>query len=83
MSCAEILVRIAYDLDQLNVPSVCRRRVTIALTVELFQLLCPGEHLLIRNDAMVRLFGCDVKVLPCSGRWWIVGLEGSAEEDKT
>lgn len=55
----------------------------IGLTVELFQILCPGEHLLLGNAAMVRLFGHKIKVLPCSGRWWIVGLEGSAEEDKT
>lgn len=79
MSSAEILARIAYDLEQLTTPHESRR-VVIGLTVDLFRFLLPGEHLLIGNDAMVRLFGCEIKVLPCSGRWWIVGLEGSAEE---
>lgn len=79
MSSKEILARIGYDLEQLTTQHE-RRRVTIGLSVELFQILCPGEHLLLGNDAMVRLFGCKIKVLPCSGRWWIVGLEGSAEE---
>lgn len=47
MSNSEILARIAYDLTQLTTPSVCRDRVTIGLTVDLFQILCPCEHLLI------------------------------------
>ena len=79
MSSTEILARIAYDLEQLTTPHESRR-VVIGLTVDLFQILCPGEYLLVGNDAIPRLFGHKIKVLPCSGRWWIVGLEGSAEE---
>ena len=79
MSSTEILARIGYDLEQLTTPHESRR-VVIGMTVDLFQILCPGEHLLLGNDAMVRLFGHKIKVIPCSGRWWIVGLEGSAEE---
>lgn len=82
MSSAEILARIGYDLERLTTPHEARR-VTIGLTAEMFQILCPSEHLLIGSDAMVKLFGFKVKVFPCSGRWWIVGLEGSAEEGET
>lgn len=79
MSNSEILARIAYDLEQLTTPHESRR-VVIGMTADLFKILCPGEYLLLGNDAMVRLFGCKIKVIPCSGLWWIVGLEGSAEE---
>ena len=79
MSSSEILARIAYDLDQLTTTHESRR-VVIGMTVDLFQILCPGEHVLLENDAMVRLFGHKIKVIPCSGLRWIVGLEGSAEE---
>lgn len=81
MSSAEILARIGYDLEQLTTPHESRR-VVIGMTVDLFRILCPGEHLLLGNDAMVRLFGHKIKVISCSGLWWIVGLEGSAEEAK-
>ena len=79
MSSTEILARIGYDLEQLTSTHESRRAV-IGMTVDLFQILCPGEHLLLGNDAMVQLFGHKIKVILCSGLWWIVGLEGSAEE---
>lgn len=81
MSSTEILARIGYDLEQLTTLHESRRAM-IGMTVDLFQILCPGEYLLFGNDTMVRLFGYKIKVIPCSGLWWIVGLEGSAEEAK-
>ena len=82
MSNSEILARIGYDLEQLTTPHESRR-VVIGMTVDLFQILRPGEYLLLGNDGIVRLFGHKIKVLPCIGLWWIVGLEGSAEEGTT
>ena len=77
----EIFARIANDVE--NVWNrIGRRDITIWMTKDLFDQLCPEQFILHKGNAMITLFGCKVKVVlsSCDGMQWIVGYEGTAEE---
>jgi len=77
----EILARIANDVVDVGNTMFGVRDITIWITKDLFNRLCPE----LQNDAgMATLFGCRIRVvlLPCDGVRWIVGYEGTAEEGK-
>lgn len=78
----EIFARIANDVE--NVWNhIGRRDITIWMTKDLFDQLCPEQFILHKGSAMITLFGCRVKVVlsSCNGMQWIVGYEGTVEED--
>ena len=80
-----IFARIASDVvDVENGTFGGVRDITIWMTKDLFNRLCPEEFALQKNSAMTTLFGCRVKVVvcPCDGMQWIVGYEGKVEEEK-
>lgn len=78
----EIFDRIASDVADVGMFGV--RDVTIWMTKELFNRLCPEQLVLQKGSAMITLFGCRIRVVlfPCDGMRWIVGYEGTAEEDE-
>ena len=78
-----IFARIASDIVDVGNGMFSRRDITIWMTKDLFNRLCPEEFALQRDSAMTTLFGCRVKVVicPCNGMQWIVGYEGKAEEE--
>lgn len=81
MSNDEILMRIAEDVADFNFG---RRGISIWMTVDLFKKLCPEQFMLHKDSAMITLFGCRIKVaiFPCGGMQWIVGYEGTAEDNE-
>ena len=80
----EIFARIAGDVVDVGNGMFGVRDITIWMTKDLFNKLCPEEFVLQKDSAMTTLFGCRIKVaiLPCGGLQWIVGYEGTAEENK-
>lgn len=80
----EILARIASDVTDVGDGIFGVRDITIWLTKDLFNRLCPEQLVLRKDKAMLTLFGCKIRVVifPCDGMRWIVGYEGKAEEDK-
>ena len=84
MSKEEIFARIGADVSDVYNSCFGLRDITIWMTKDLFNKLCPEEFVLQKDSAMTTLFGCRIKVaiLPCGGLQWIVGYEGTAEENK-
>lgn len=82
MSTNEIYARIAYAITDIENATFGIRDVTIGMTQELFNKLFPNHFILKEDCAIATLFGCKVRVIPCSGLWWIVGFEGTAEGEK-
>ena len=78
----EIFARIASDVEDVEEGMFGIKNVTIWMTKDLFNLLCPKEFVLQNDIAMTTLFGCRIRVVlfPCNGMRWIVGYEGTAEE---
>jgi hypothetical protein len=78
----EIFARIASDVADVGNSIFGVRDITIWMTKDLFNRLCPEEFVLQKDSAMITLFGCKVRVVifPCDGMQWIVGYEGKAEE---
>ena len=81
----EIFARIANDIADAGIGTFGVRDVTIWMTKDLFNRLCPEELVLQKGSAMTTLFGCRIRVVlfPCDGMRWIVGYEGKAEEGET
>lgn len=80
----EIFARIGHDVSDVYRGCFGVRDITIWMSKDLFNRLCPSQFLLHKNTAMTTLFGCNVKVVifPCNGMQWIVGYEGTAEEEQ-
>ena len=80
----EIFARIASDVADAGNGMFAVRGITIWMTKDLFNRLCPKEFVLQKDSTMITLFGCRVRVVlfPCDGMRWIVGYEGTAEEDE-
>ena len=78
----EIFARIANDIENIGRGRFDVRNVTIWMTKDLFNRLCPEQFVLQKDGAMTTLFGCKIKIVlfPCDGMQWIVGYEGTAEE---
>jgi hypothetical protein len=78
----EIFARIASDVADVGNGMFGVRDITIWMTKDLFNRLCPEEFVLQKDSAMITLFGCKVRVVifPCDGMQWIVGYEGKAKE---
>ena len=85
MSNEEIFAQIGKDVSDIYNSCFGSRDITIWMTKNLFDKLCPEQFLLQKDSAMATLFGCRIKVVvfPCDGMRWIVGYEGKAEEDET
>ena len=83
MSNEEIFAQIGKDVSDVYNSCSGSRDITIWMTKNLFNKLCPEQFVLQKNSAMTTLFGCRIKVavFPCDGMQWIVGYEGKAEED--
>ena len=81
MSNEAIFAQIGKDVTDFSQASL-DREITIWMTKDLFNKLCPEEFLLQKDSAMTTLFGCRIKVVifPCDGMQWIVGYEGKADE---
>ena len=77
----EIFASIASDVADVGNSMFGVRDITIWMTKDLFNKLCPE---LQNNAGMATLFGCRIRVvlLPCVGMRWIVGYEGTAEDGK-
>ena len=82
MSNEEIFAQIGNDVSDVCNSCFGLRDITIWMTKNLLNKLCPEQFVLQKGSAMTTLFGCRVKVviLPCDGMQWIVGYEGKAEE---
>lgn len=82
MSNEEIFARIGKDVSYFY-NCFGSRDITIWMTKNLFNKLCPEQFVLQKDSAMTTLFGCRIKVVvfPCGGMQWIVGYEGKAEEE--
>lgn len=82
MTDSEIFARIASDVADVGNSMFGVRDITIWMTKDLFNRLCPEEFVLQKGSAMITLFGCRIRVVlfPCDGMRWIVGYEGTAEE---
>ena len=80
----EIFARIGSDVVNAGNGMFNVRDITIWMTKDLFNRLCPEQFILHENSAMTTLFGCKIRVMisPCDGMRWIVGYEGTAEEDE-
>ena len=78
----EIFARIANDVADAGNGMFGVRDITIWMTKDLFNRLCPEQFVLQKSSAMITLFGCKIRVVlfPCEGMRWIVGDEGTAEE---
>ena len=78
----EIFARIASDVADVGNSMFGVRDITIWMTKDLLNRLCPEEFMLQKGIARITLFGCKVRVVlfPCDGMRWIVGYEGKAEE---
>ena len=82
MSNEEIYEQIGKDVTDVYINGFGSRDITIWMTKDLFNKLCPEQFVLKRDSAMTTLFGCRIKVVvfPCDGMQWIVGYEGKVEE---
>lgn len=80
----EIFARIAQDVSDVYKGCFGVRGITVWMTKGLFNRLCPDQFLLNRNTAAITIFGCNIKVviLPCDELQWIVGYEGTVEEER-
>ena len=80
----EIFDRIASDVEDARKGTFGIKDVTIWMTKDLFNLLCPEEFVLQNDIAMITLFGCRIRVVLFTrdGMRWIVGYEGTAKEDE-
>ena len=78
----EIFARIGNDVANIGNDMFSARDITIWMTKDLFNRLCPEQYILHKDSAMTTLFGCKIRVVisPCDGMRWIVGYEGTAEE---
>lgn len=78
----EIFARISSDVADIVNSMFGVRDITIWMTKDLFNRLLPEQYFIHNDNAMITLFGCEVKVVlfPCDGMRWIVGYEGKAEE---
>lgn len=78
----EIFARIASDVADVGNSMFGVRDITIWMTKDLFNQILPEQLIIHNGNAMIKLFGCKVKVVlsPCDGMQWIVGYEGTAEE---
>lgn len=81
MSNEEIFRNIALDIYKIGESG---EDVTIWMTKDLFNRLLPDQFMLQKDSAMITLFGCRIKVVifPCGSMQWIVGHEGTAEENE-
>lgn len=79
MTKEEILARIAFDVADVDRGMFGVRDITVGMTEDLFNRLFP-DHFLPHGHETT-LFGCKVKIFPCSGLWWIVGYEGKADDE--
>ena len=81
----EIFARIASDVADVGNSMFGVRDITIWMTKDLFNRLCPEQFVLQKDSAMITLFGCRTRAVlfPSVGMRWIVGYEGTAEEGKT
>lgn len=79
----EILAHIANDITDVGNSMFGIRDMTIWMTKGLFNRLFPEQLILQKDTAMITLFGCGIKVVifPCEKEQWIVGYEGTAEEE--
>lgn len=77
----EIFARIGSDVADIVNSMFGVRDITIWMTKDLFNLLCPEQFILQKGNAMITLFGCKIRVVltTCDGMRWIVGCEGKAE----
>ena len=77
----EILARIESDVADIMNSMFGVRDITIWMTKDLFNRLCPEQFILQKGIAMITLFGCKIRVVltACDGMRWIVGCEGKAE----
>ena len=84
MSNDEIFARIGKDVSEVYNSRFGPRDITIWMTKNLFNKLCPEQFVLQKDSAMTTLFGCRIKVavFPCDGMQWIVGYEGKAEDSE-
>ena len=84
MSNEEIFAQIGKDVSDVYINGFGLRDITIWMTKDLFNQLCPEQFVLQKGSAMITLFGCKVKVVPfpCDDMQWIVGYEGNAEESE-
>ena len=82
MSNEEIFAQIGKDVSDAYNSCFGLRDITIWMTKNLFNKLCPEQFVLHKGSAMTTLFGCRIKVVvfPCDGMQWIVGYEGKAED---
>ena len=80
----EIFARIWSDVTDAGKGMFSARDITIWMTKDLFNRLCPEQYILHKDSATITLFGCKIRVVisPCDGMRWIVGYEGKAEEDE-
>lgn len=78
----EIFARIWRDVSDVYRGCFGVRDITIWMTKDLFNRLCPEQFVLHKDSAAITLFGCKIKVVlfPCDGMRWVVGYEGTAEE---
>ena len=85
MSNEEIFARIGKDVSDVYNRCFGSRDITIWMTRNLFNKLCPEQFVLQKDSAMTTLFGCRIKVMvsTCDGMRWIVGYEGKAEDGET
>ena len=83
MNNKEILARIARDVSDIYGDMFSKRDITIWMTKGLFNRLFPEQLILQKDTAMMTLFGCSIKVVifSCESEQWIVGYEGTAEEE--
>ena len=81
MSNEEIFEQIGKDVADVYNSFFGLREITIWMTKDLFNRLCPEQFILQKGIAMITLFGCKIRVVisPCDGMRWIVGYEGKAE----
>ena len=82
MTNEEILARIGRDVTDIYDVMLSKRDITIWMTKGLFNRLLPEQFIGHKDNAMVTLFGCSIKVviLPYGGEKWIVGYEGTVNE---
>ncbi len=85
MSNEEILARIGQDVTDIYGATFGKRDITIWITKRLFDRLFPEQFIIQKSTAMMTLFGCNINIifLPYAGEQWIVGYEGTINENKS
>lgn len=78
----EIFTHIASDIADVGNGMFGVRGITIWMTKDLFNHLCPEQFVLQKDNITIKLFGCKIRVVifPCDGMQWIVGYEGKVED---